>query len=133
MATTKAAITITSTDLLTDSLSIATTTTMTGAGNSTGLSVTGGLGRKKLASGHAQYTLFDGDAYANGAHKIYLKNTSATAAEYFTIEINSEQMGKLYAGDWAFFPWEANADTNDIKIDPSADNMVLEYMIFIDE
>jgi len=133
MATTKAAITITSTDLLTDSLSIATTTTMTGAGNSTGLSVTGGLGRKKLASGHAQYTLFDGDAYASGAHKIYLKNTSATAAEHFTIEINSEQMGKLYAGDWAFFPWEANADTNDIKIDPSADNMVLEYMLFIDE
>ena len=42
-------------------------------------------------------------------------------------------MGKLYAGDWCFFPWEANADTNDIKIDPSADNMVLEYMLFIDE
>ena len=133
MATTKAAITITSTDLLTDSLSIATTTTMTGAGNSTGLSVTGGLGRKRLATGHAQYTLFDGDAYANGAHKIYLKNTSSIASEHFTIEINSEQMGKLYAGDWAFFPWEANADTNDIKIDPSADDMVLEYMIFIDE
>lgn len=133
MATTKAAITITSADLLTDSLSIATTTTMTGAGNSTGLSVTGGLGRKKLTSGHAQYTLFDGDAYGSGAHKIYLKNTSTTAAEYFTIEINSEQMGKLYAGDWAFFPWEANADSNDIKIDPSADDMVLEYMVFIDE
>ena len=29
-------------------------------------------------------------------------------------------MGKLYAGDWAFFPWEANADTNDIKIDPNS-------------
>ena len=133
MATTTATITINSTDLLTDELSISTTCTLTGAGNSTGLVGTGGLGRKKLASGHAQYTLFDGDAYANGAHKIYLKNTSTTAAEYFTIEINSEQMGKLYAGDWCLFPWEANADTNDIKIDPSADDMVLEYMIFIDE
>ena len=133
MATTTATITINSTDLLTDELSLATTATLTAAGNSTGLVGSGGLGRKKLASGHAQYILFDGDAYANGAHKIYLKNTSTTAAEYFTIEINSEQMGKLYAGDWAFFPWEANADTNDIKIDPSADNMVLEYMILIDE
>ena len=133
MATTTATITIASTDLLTDELSLATTATLTQAGNSTGLVGSGGLGRKRLASGHAQYVLFDGDAYENGAHKIYLKNTSVDPAEYFTIEINSEQMGKLYAGDWAFFPWEANADTNDIKIDPSADDMVLEYMILIDE
>ena len=133
MATTTATITINSTDLLTDELSLSTTAILTGAENSTGLVGSGGLGRKRLASGHAQYVLFDGDAYANGAHKIYLKNTSTTAAEYFTIEINSEQMGKLYAGNWAFFPWEANADTNDIKIDPSADDMVLEYMILIDE
>ena len=133
MATTIASINLTSTDLLSDSLSVSAVSTLTGAGNSTGLTLTGGLGRKRLATGHAQYTLFDGDAYANGAHKIYLKNTSSIASEHFTIEINSEQMGKLYAGDWAFFPWEANADTNDIKIDPSADDMVLEYMIFIDE
>jgi len=133
MATTTATITLASSDLLTDALSFSTTCELTGAGNSTGLVGSGGLGRKKLASGHAQYVLFDGDAYANGAHKIYLKNTSATPAEYFTIEINSEQVGKLYAGDWCFFPWEANADTNDIKIDPSDDDMVLEYMIFIDE
>ena len=130
MATTTATITINSTDLLTDELSLATTATLTAAGNSTGLVGSGGLGRKRLASGHAQYVLFDGDAYADGAHKIYLKNTSTTASEYFTIEINSEQMGKLYAGDWAFFPWEANADTNDIKIDPSAADMTLEYMLF---
>ena len=133
MATTTATITLESADLLTDVLALSTTSTLTKAGSSTGLTLAGGLGRKKLASGHAQYTLFDGDAYANGSHKIYLKNTSTTAAEYFTIEINSEQMGKLYAGDWCFFPWEANADTNDIKIDPSADNMTLEYMLFIDE
>ena len=133
MATITTTVTINSTDLLTDELSLSTTATLTGAGNSTGLVGSGGLGRKRLASGHAEYTLFDGDAYADGAHKIYLKNTSTTAAEFFIVTINSEQMGKLYAGDWAFFPWEANADTNDIKIDPSADDMVLEHMIFIDE
>jgi len=133
MATTTATITLSGTDLLSDELALTSTATLTTAGASTGLVGTSGLGRKKLASGHAQYVLFDGDAYANGAHKVYLKNTSTTAAEYFTIEINSEQMGKLYAGDWCLFPWEANADTNDIKIDPSADDMVLEYMLFIDE
>tara|TARA_R100000995_G_scaffold78035_1_gene48442 strand:+ start:305 stop:706 length:402 start_codon:yes stop_codon:yes gene_type:complete len=133
MATTIASINITSTDLLSDSLSVSAIATLTGGGNSTGLTLTGGLGRKKLTSGHAQYTLFDGDAYADGAHKIYLKNTSTTASEYFAIDINSERMGKLYAGDWAFFPWDASADTSDIKIDPSAADMTLEYMIFIDE
>ena len=132
MATTTATITLSSTDLLSDELALSTTATLTAAGNSTGLVGTGGLGRKKTG-GTSQYILFDGDAYANGAHKVYLKNTSTTAAQYFTIEINSEQMGKLYAGDWCFFPWEANADTNDIKIQPSAADMVLEYMIFIDE
>ena len=132
MATTTATITLTSSDLLTDELSLASTATLTQAGNSTGIVGTGGLGRKKTG-GTSQYILFDGDAYANGAHKIYLKNTDTDAAKYFIVEINSEQMGKLYAGDWCLFPWEANADTNDIKIDPSDDNMVLEYMLFIDE
>ena len=134
MATTTATITISSTDLLSDELALSTTATLTTAGTSTGLTGTCGLGRKKLASGHAQYTLFDGSDYtADGAHKLYLKNTSTTASEYFAIDINSERMGKLYAGDWALFPWDANAATNDIKIDPSADNMVLEYMLFTDD
>jgi len=132
MATTTATITLTSGDLTSDALALSTTATFTNAGGSNGLVGTTGLGRKKTGD-TSQYILFDGDAYANGAHKVYLKNTSSTAAEYFTIEINSEQMGKLYAGDWCLFPWEANADTNDIKIQPSAANMVLEYMLFIDE
>jgi|TARA_R100000479_G_C6200864_1_gene134658 hypothetical protein len=134
MATTTATVTINSTDLLSDELSLSTTATLTEAGNSTGLTGTSGLGRKTLASGDAQYTLFDGSNYTNdGAHKIYLKNTSTTATEYFAIDINSERMGKLYAGDWAFFPWDANADTSDIKIDPSAAGMTLEYMLFTDD
>jgi len=133
MATTTATITLSSSDLTNNSLSLSTTATLTKAGTDTGLDQTSGLGRKKLVSGHAEYTLFDGDAYANGSHKVYLKNTSTNNAEYFIVTINSEQMGKLYAGDWAFFPWEANADTNDIKIDPSADGMTLEYMLLIEE
>lgn len=117
-------------DLTSDALSLSVTTALTKAGSSTALSNTGGLARKTTESA-SQYILFDGDAYGNGAHKIYLKNTESNAALYFTIEINSEQMGKLYAGDFAFFPWEANADTNDIKIQPSTSaSHTLEYMLF---
>ena len=62
--------------------------------------------------------------------KSSLANKSTDATEYFTIEMNSEQIGKLYAGDWMFIPWEANADTNDLKYAASvATGMVLEHMI----
>ena len=134
MATTTADITLTSTDLLTDSLSLSASATVTNAGGTTGLTQSSGLGRKKLASGHAEYTLFDGNDYtAAKAHKLYLKNVSTTAAEYFKITVNAEEIGLLYARDWAFIPWSAHDADNDIKIDPSAADMVLEYMLLVDE
>jgi hypothetical protein len=134
MATTTATITINSTDLLSDELSLSTTATLTAAGNSTGLTDVGGLSRKTVTGGHAQYTLFDGSDYtADKAHKLYLKNTSTTAAEYFLITVNAEDVGRLYAGDWALIPWSAHDNDCDIKIDPSANDMTLEYMLFIDE
>ena len=136
MATTTATITLNSTDLLTDELSLSTTATLTQAGNSTGLTGTSGLGRKTVTGGHAQYTLFDGNVYPSGpakAHKVYLKNTSTTASEFFLVTIKGEDLGHLYAGDWAFFPWHAHDGDNDIKIDPSAADMTLEYMLFTDE
>ena len=133
MATTTATITISSTDLLSDELALTTTATMTGAGNSTGVTNTSGLSRKTLATGHDQYTLFDASDYtADKAHKLYLKNVSTTAAEFFLVTVNTEDVGRLYAGDWALIPWSAHDADNDIKIDPSADNMTLEYMLFVD-
>ena len=62
---------------------------------------------------------------------VYIANKNTAAANYVTISIYNEVIGKLYAGDWAFFPWEANADTNDIKIQPSTSaSHTLEYMLF---
>ena len=129
MATTNATITINSSDLTGDALSLSTTTTLYKAGQTVGLENTSGVGRTKVAS-TSQATLYDGASYANGSHKVYLANKSTDATEYFTIEMNSEQIGKLYAGDWMFIPWEANADTNDLKYAASvATGMVLEHMI----
>ena len=129
MATTTATITINSSDLTGDPLSLSTTATLYKADQTVGLENTSGVGRtKSVASGAV--ILYDGDAYDNGSHKVYLANKSTDATEYFTITINSEQVGKLYAGDWMFFPWEAAADTSDIKYQPSVTTgMVLEHMI----
>ena len=84
MATTTATITIDSTDLLSDELAISTSCTLTGAGNSTGLTQTAGLARKTVSGGHAQYTLFDGSSYtADKAHKIYLKLINYSCRVFF--------------------------------------------------
>lgn len=132
MATTTATITINSSDLTGDPLALSTTATLYKADQTVGLENTSGVGRTKVTSTSAT-TLYDGDAYANGSHKVYLANKSTDATEYFTITMNSEQIGKLYAGDWMFFPWEANADTNDIKYTASvATGMVLEHMIIFE-
>ena len=135
MATTIAQLTLTSTDLLSDSLAVSSVATLTAAGSSTGLTRTEGLGRKETAN-TSEYTLFDASQHTDDeAHKIYLKNLSTTAAEYFIVEVAGTVVGRLYAGDWAFFPWAADTTgTNcDVDITPSANDMMLEYMLLTDE
>ena len=53
MATTTATITISSTDLLSDELALATTSTLTTAGTSTGVTQTTGLARKTTSAASA--------------------------------------------------------------------------------
>ncbi len=133
MATTTATITLSSSDLLSDELSLATTCTLTGAGNSTGLISTSGLGRKTTASA-SQYTLFAAADYTDDkAHKVYLKNTETAAGLYFLISIHDVEVGRIYAGDWALLPWSADTtgDDADFKITPSSSaSHTLEYMLF---
>ena len=133
MATTTATITLSSTDLLSDELALSTTATFTTAGSSTGLVSTSGIGRKTTGN-TTEYTLFDAALYTDdAAHKVYLKNTSTTAAQFFEVQIAEVVVGKLYAGDWALLPWSADTTgTNcNITITPSAADMVLEHMLFV--
>jgi len=116
MATTTATITLASTDLLTDELSLASTATLTTAGTSTGVTQASGLSRKTTSAASAAaiqaVNLYRaGDYTANGSNKVYIKNTSTTAAEYFTVHVDQEELGRLYAGDWMFMPWNATSGT----------------------
>ena len=118
MATTTATITINSTDLLTDELSLSTTATLTTAGTSTGVTQASGLSRTNFTNNPIQSKVIfrSDDATADGANKVYLKNLSTTASEYFTVLIDQEEMGRLYAGDWALFPWSATSGTKETFI-----------------
>ena len=100
MATTTATLTLSSTDLLSDELALATTATLTKAGGSTGIEGTSGLGRTNFTvGGSAPFTgkvIFRSDeATADGANKIYLKNLSTTAAEFFTVYIDGIALGYI--------------------------------------
>ena len=112
MATTIATITLASSDLTSNSLSLSSTSALSTAGTATGLAKTTGFARTNFTVGGtspftSKVIFRANDATANGANKVYLKNLSTTAAEYFTVYIDQEEMGRLYAGDFAFFPWSA--------------------------
>ena len=116
MATTTAQLILTSTDLLSDSLSLSAISTLTTAGSSTGVTQASGLSRKTTSAAsaaaiQASVLYRAGDYTTDGANKVYIKNTSTTAAEYFTVHIDQEELGRLYAGDWMFMPWNATSGT----------------------
>lgn len=116
MATTIATISLASSDLLTNALSFSTTGTLTTAGTDTGLSLTTGLARKTTTystDALIETTVLYKSDYAStdGANKVYLKNLATDPAQFFTVYIDKEEMGRLYAGDWAFFPWSAKQGT----------------------
>jgi len=131
MATTIATISLESSDLLSSPLSFTSTTALTTAGSATGVTLTSGLARKTTSyasSGVIDTTvLYRADDYTdNGANKMYLKNMSATPAEYFTVYLTGDrggethtytdnliEVGRLYAGDWMFMPWNAVGGTKE--------------------
>ena len=132
MATTTASISIASSDIIPGmAMGYYKTATLHKAGGCTGL--------EKIMSGTVEYTsisaqtLLDQSALsvtADKANKLYIKNLSTDTTEYATITINSEDLGRLYAGDWLFIPWSAEDSSADVKITPSvATSMKFDYVL----
>ena len=128
MATTTATITISSADLTGDALALSTTATLTKAGTVTGLDQTTDIARQTFTQ-NTILTLIDKSLYdADGAHKVYIKNTSTTPTENIIVTIESQALGRLYAGDWVLLPFNGEQD---IKITPSVSTAVtVEYAVF---
>ena len=147
MATTTATITLASSDIADNSISISNTATLTKAGSTTGLDQTSGL-RKRTFTSASEVALIDLDHYqgqaltANKAAKVYIKNTGTSTAEHVKVGIQNaagalEEIGWLYGGDWMFFPYSAaytsaaHANNQDIDVTPSStDSVTLEYIVF---
>jgi len=142
MATTTAAITLTSADLLTDALSLSATNTLYKAGSTVGLDQTTGMARAYLTA-TTRIDLFppiieNGTTLRdfNGKSSwVYICNKSEDETEFITVTICENVIGKLYAGDFLWMPWSMPADvTNtdnhhgDIQVTPSvATGMAIEF------
>jgi len=141
MATT-AEINITSDITDSISFSISESMTMTQADGNLDLEETTGLAQRTFSGTPSQVVLIDvdqvGGLTAGGAvaHKVYIRNTGTDKTKHFKITLadttdDTEEIGRLYGGDWMLFPWLATDANEDIMAQPSSsDKMTLEYAVF---
>ena len=131
MATTTATITLNSADITGDALSLNKTATLTKANSSTGLDQFTGITTVIYAAAQTAKNIVAAADYADTtvSHKVYIKNSSEGASDFVTVEVGGSNvlMGRLYPGDWAFFPYDG---TLDIDIDTSGTGMKVEYVVF---
>ena len=139
MATTTATITLASSDIGDNALSISNTSTLYTAGTNTGITETTGLGRKKFADNSNIILLDHGlaggiaqDVTADKSAKVYIKNMNdrGDGTKYVNILLAAVEIGRLYGGDWMFIPWSGGSG-KDIEFTASdATETTLEYTVF---
>jgi len=137
MATTTAAVTLTS-DLLSDNMSVSASSTLMKAGTTAdGLDMME-YGYIDIVTGD-QFDLLGADdddgtpiagLMANKANKVYIKNHSTDETYYVSIMIDAQDIGRLYGGDWMFIPWNATTDDKDIEITASGGTNKICYALF---
>tara|TARA_R100000234_G_scaffold65889_1_gene40222 strand:+ start:589 stop:1029 length:441 start_codon:yes stop_codon:yes gene_type:complete len=136
MATT-ATINITSPDLIPgSSLNVSANTTLTKAGVSANLDQKLSGVIKVAVGGPTEHRLGPlATEMASDAHDIasylYISNTTTEDATYYIDwGIHETMIGRLYAGDWMFIPWNASDDDAEIEIQAQGGTNIIEYCLF---
>ena len=128
MATTTAAVTLTS-DLLSDNMSVSASTTCMKAGTTAdGLDMME-YGYVDIASGTA-YDIIGNTPTASKASKLYIKNHSTDETYYISVVLDAQAVGKLYAGDWMFIPANFHDANADVEITASGGTNKICYALF---
>ena len=135
MATTTAELTLTSSDLLTDSLDLNTSSTLTKTTTSNGIEHTTGLTRKVVkstdtATASGQVTLYTADEFAAIPY-LYIKNIATTPGHRIYIYDDTTSgdpiQFQLDAGDWAFIPM--HGDKTYKAYSPGGNDPTVEFMV----
>ena len=116
-----------SSDLLSASMSISSTTTCMKAGT-----LSDDL--DQMDTGYIEGTqknLIEATALGVGkANKVYICNESTDETYFIEIMINAMIVGKLYAGDWMFLPWSAIDADADIEVTAHTGTNKITYAVF---
>ena len=123
MATTTASLTITSSDLVGDALSLSTTKELHKAGTTTGLEMSTGMACLELTA-TTQLDIFPvlpaSPAGQNKQSWVYICNKATDETHSVTVSIAATEIGKLFAGDFLFMPYSQIAQKADIEVTPNA-------------
>jgi len=128
MATTTAAVTLTS-DLLSDNMSVSAETTCMKAGTTADGLDQMEYGYLDLPTGD-EYDLIATTPTATKASKLYLKNHSTDETYYIAITQNAQAIGRLYGGDWMFIPADFHDAAGDIAITANGGTNKICYALF---
>ena len=134
MATTTASVSISSRDLNPGgNLSINASSTLMKAGLTTGLTQLR-TGYESIATG-TEFRLgplateMSGDAH-DIASWVYICNKATDDTYYMDWGLHETMIGRLYAGDWMFIPWNASDDAAEIEIQAQVGAQTIEYAFF---
>ena len=128
MATTTAAVTLTS-DLLSDNMSVSASTTCMKAGTTADGLDQMEYGYLDLPTGD-EYDLIATTPTASKASKLYLKNHSTDETYYVAVTQNAQAIGRLYGGDWMFIPADFHDAAGDIAITANGGTNKICYALF---
>jgi len=128
MATTTAAVTLTS-DLLSDNMSVSATTTCMKAGTTADGLDQMEYGYVDIVTGD-EFDLIGATPTASKASKLYLKNHSTDETYFIAITQNSQAIGKLFGGDWMFIPADFHDAAGDIAITANGGTNKICYALF---
>ena len=128
MATTTAAVTLTS-DLLSDNMSVTASTTCMKAGTTADGLTQMEYGYVEVATGD-EYDLIATTPTAAKASKLYVKNHSTDETYYIAITQNAQAIGRLYGGEWMFIPADFHDAAADIAITSNGGTNKIEYALF---
>ena len=142
MATTTASFTLSSSDILSQAISLSTTATLyKHATASTGLEQLN-YHRALIPTGTAFDLIPESAALnTNPANYVYLVNKNTAVDDYVTITIGAEPIGSLYGGDWMFIPWsnsvtaltgvdDGSGNDTSIELEATTSPCVVEYALF---
>ena len=134
MATTTASFTLSSSDILSQAISLSTTSTLyKGGTTATGLEQMN-YHRAIIPTGTNFDLIEESAALADNSNYVYIVNKNTDVTHYVTISINAELIGSLYAGDWMFIPWacdlSAAANDSTIEIQAFTAENTIEYALF---